>query len=63
MVAAGRAVGEVLRRDGANWLIVGTHVGAETVRAEPFDANDLDLAALWLTPTPPEPIVVEAPLE
>lgn len=54
---------EVLRRDGANWLIAGSHAGGETVRAEPFDAIELDLAALWLTPPPPEPIVAEAPLE
>jgi len=38
---------EVLRRDGTHWLIVGSHAGGEVVRAEPFDAIELDLAALW----------------
>ena len=39
---------EVFRRtaDGA-WLQVATHEGAERVRAEPFDAVELDLALLW----------------
>lgn len=53
---------EVLRRDGTHWLIVGSHAGGEVVRAEPFDAIELELAALWLTPAP-EPILAEAPLE
>ncbi len=51
---------EVLRRDGERWLLTSSHAGHETVRAEPFDAVELDLAALWLTPSPPEPIVAEA---
>ena len=51
---------EVLRRDGERWILVSTHAGDETVRAEPFDAIELDLTALWLTPSPPEPIVAES---
>jgi Uma2 family endonuclease len=39
---------EVLRLEGDRWLILATHAGPETVRAEPFDQIDLDLAALWL---------------
>ena len=38
---------EVLRlRDGA-WTIIGVLTGLEAVRAEPFDAVDLELGALW----------------
>jgi Uma2 family endonuclease len=51
---------EVLRRDGERWVIVSTHAGHETVRAEPFDAIELELAGLWLTP-PADPIVAESP--
>lgn len=29
------------------WQSVGTHTGASKVRAEPFDAIELDLALLW----------------
>lgn len=55
---------EVLRRDGERWILVSTHAGHESVRAEPFDAIELELTALWLTPCPPESIVAEgvAPL-
>jgi len=39
---------EVLRlRDGA-WTIVAVFTGGEAVRAEPFDAIELDLGALWI---------------
>jgi Uma2 family endonuclease len=38
---------EVLRRDGPVWTIVGVHGGDAKVRAEPFDAIELDLAVLW----------------
>lgn len=38
---------EVCRRDGPSWLLVATHGGDEVVRAEPFDAVELDLLALW----------------
>ena len=38
---------EVLRLDGATYRIVGTHFDEEKVRAEPFDAIELDLAVLW----------------
>jgi hypothetical protein len=39
---------EVYRLEGDRWLLLGTHRGAVTVRAEPFDAVDVDLAALWI---------------
>lgn len=38
---------EVLRREGPQWLIVAVYRGDEKVRAEPFDAFELDLAILW----------------
>ncbi|MEX1361551.1 MAG: Uma2 family endonuclease [Nannocystaceae bacterium] len=41
---------EVLRREGAQWLLVGTFKGQARVRAEPFDAVELDLGALWRGP-------------
>ncbi len=38
---------EVVRLDGEGWRLVNTEHGAVKVRAEPFDAVELDLAALW----------------
>jgi len=38
---------EVLRRQGDEWLLAAVHEGAARVRAEPFAAVELDLAALW----------------
>lgn len=38
---------EVLRLENGRWSILGVHCDDEIVRAEPFDAIDLDLAALW----------------
>ena len=38
---------EVFRREGANWLLLGTWRHASRVRAEPFEAVELELAALW----------------
>jgi Uma2 family endonuclease len=38
---------EVYRRDGNLWLLLGTWRDAARVRAEPFDAHELELAALW----------------
>jgi Uma2 family endonuclease len=38
---------EVFRLDGDGWRRTLSAAGAETVRAEPFDAIELDLAALW----------------
>jgi len=39
---------EVLRRQREGWLLVGTFSDREQVRAEPFDAVELDLGGLWL---------------
>lgn len=41
---------ELYRLAPAGWLLVGTHAGDVRVRAEPFDAVELDLAELWLPP-------------
>ena len=38
---------EVLRRHDLGWLLVATFRGDAVVRAEPFDARELDLAGLW----------------
>jgi Uma2 family endonuclease len=38
---------EVLRLDGDRWTILSTWSGIATIRAEPFDAIDLDLSLLW----------------
>ena len=38
---------EVLRREGRRWSVVATHEGSERVRAEPFEAIDLELKAVW----------------
>jgi Uma2 family endonuclease len=38
---------EVLRLDGETYRIVLTATGEDRVRAEPFDAIELDLAVLW----------------
>lgn len=38
---------EILRREGGGWLLTGTHQDDARVRAEPFDAIELDLAILW----------------
>lgn len=43
---------EVLRLDGAAWIVDTTYAGDDPVRAAPFDAVNLDLSALWL-PDPP----------
>lgn len=38
---------EVLRRANPGWLLVATFEGDAVVRAEPFDAVEIDLAGLW----------------
>lgn len=41
---------EVYRRSDAGWVGVGQYQGAAVVRAEPFDAIDLELGRLWSAP-------------
>jgi hypothetical protein len=38
---------EVFRLDGDGWRLAMTAAGDTAVRAEPFDAVEIDLAALW----------------
>ena len=38
---------EVLRLIESSWTLVGAYGGDESVRAEPFDAMELDLRVLW----------------
>lgn len=38
---------EILRLDGRTYRVVGSHSGDGAVRAEPFDAIELELSALW----------------
>jgi len=38
---------EVLRRDGDRWVLLGTSADDAHVRAEPFDAIEIDLLRLW----------------
>ena len=38
---------DVRRLEDGRWTVVATHIGDQIVRAEPFEALDLQLAALW----------------
>lgn len=38
---------EVYQLEAGRWMLLGTHVGDATVRAEPFHAIELDLYRLW----------------
>jgi len=38
---------EVLRLEGGAWVIVGAHQNDDKVRAEPFDAIEIDLSQIW----------------
>ena len=39
---------EVYRLESARWVVVSTHAGADRIRAEPFDAIELDPGRWWL---------------
>ena len=41
---------EVYRLEEGRWVVASTHGGAEVVRAEPFEAVDVDLARWWREP-------------
>jgi Uma2 family endonuclease len=46
---------EVLRLESARWLIIATYAGDAHIRAEPFDAIELELGLLWAdVETPPD---------
>lgn len=38
---------QVLRLESQRWTLLGEHQSQATVRAEPFDAIELELGALW----------------
>lgn len=38
---------EVLALSADRWTLLATHVGGVVIRAEPFDAIEIDLSALW----------------
>jgi Uma2 family endonuclease len=38
---------EIYRLDGGGWRLVQTHAGQAAIRAEPFDAVELELGSLW----------------
>ena len=38
---------EVYRREGTSWVLAASHADDAIVRAEPFDAIELDLLRLW----------------
>lgn len=43
---------EVYRREGSRWMLASAFGGDDKVRAEPFEAVEIDLAFLWA----PEPL-------
>lgn len=46
---------EVFRPHDRSWLLVAAHRASSAIRAEPFDAVELDLGALWREPATPTP--------
>ena len=44
---------EVFRQEHEQWVLVSTFGGDDKVRAEPFEAVELELADLWLEEPPP----------
>jgi Uma2 family endonuclease len=47
LLSAARRTLEVMRLHEGKWLLLGTHRDDAKVRAEPFEAIELDLAVLW----------------
>lgn len=45
---------EVYRRENGSWVLAGTHADDAIVRAEPFEAIELDLLRLWGEERPPQ---------
>ena len=43
---------EIFRLGQGKWLRLSAHEGNDRVRAEPFDAMELELGRLWLEPEP-----------
>lgn len=53
LVSPFRRTLEVFRLVDGKWLSVAAHLGNQRVRAEPFEAIELDLALLWRDVPPP----------
>lgn len=47
IVDPGARMLEIYRAEGGHWTLLGTHSDDDKVRAEPFDAIELDLEVLW----------------
>ncbi len=41
---------EVLRLENDRWMLAGNYGGDDVVSAEPFEAVEVRLAALWIDP-------------
>ena len=52
---------EVFRLHEGKWLLLAGHIGHKTVRAEPFEAIELDVSRLWRHILPPGSRASEAP--
>jgi Uma2 family endonuclease len=39
---------EIYRLEAGRWVVAGTHAASERVRAEPFDAIEIDLSTWWI---------------
>jgi len=52
---------EVLRLESGRWTVLAVHAGDERVRAEPFDAVELELASWWTGPEEAPPGGAPAP--
>jgi Uma2 family endonuclease len=55
LINPGQRTLEVLRAHDGGWSLVDTYHDAARVRAEPFDAIELDLSMLWASIVPPPP--------
>jgi len=42
---------EVFRLEGTSWMLAGTHRSSAMIRAEPFEAIEIDIGALWTPPS------------
>ena len=42
---------EVFRRESDRWVLAGNYAGDQRIRAEPFEAVELELEVLWLPST------------
>jgi len=45
---------DIFRLEDGKWVVAGFFEGNDVIHAEPFEAIDLNLGAIWL-PTPPDP--------